>query len=91
MVLHVLSEHHLYAKLSKCSFYEKQIHYLGHIISEDGIAVDPNKIKAIEGRPTPRNVSEVRSLKGLVGYYRRFIEGFSNIAHPIAFLQKKKV
>jgi hypothetical protein len=64
---------------------------LGHIISEEGIVVDPEKIKAIEGWPTPRNVSKVRSFMGLVGYYRRFIEGFSNIAHPITSLQKKGV
>ena len=47
MVLQVLREHQLYAKLSKCSFYQKQIHYLGHIILEDGIAVDPEKIESI--------------------------------------------
>jgi hypothetical protein len=70
MVLQVLREHQLYAKLSKCSFYQKQIHYLGHIISDEGIAVDNEKIKAIEGCPTPRNVSKVRSSMGLAGYYR---------------------
>jgi hypothetical protein len=47
MVLQVLREHQLYAKLSKCSFYQRQIHYLGHIISEEGIVVDPEKVEAI--------------------------------------------
>jgi hypothetical protein len=61
IVLQVLREHQLYAKLSKCSFYQKKNHYFGHIISEEGIEVDPKKIKAIEGWPTPRNVFEVRS------------------------------
>jgi hypothetical protein len=79
----------LYANLSKCYFYQKQIHYLGCIISEQGIAVDPKNIKAIRGWPTPRNVSDVRSFMGLVGYYRRFIVGFSKISHPIASLQNK--
>jgi hypothetical protein len=57
MVLQVLREHQLYAKLSKCTFYQKQIHYLGHIVSEEGIAVDPEKIEAIKGWPTPTNIS----------------------------------
>jgi hypothetical protein len=73
MVLQVLREHQLYAKLSKCSFYQKQIHYLGHIISEEGIIVDPEKVQAIQEWPAPRNVTEVRSFMGLAGYYRRFI------------------
>ena len=47
MVLQVLREHQLYAKLSKCSFYQKQIHYLGHIISQEGITVDPENVEAI--------------------------------------------
>jgi hypothetical protein len=85
----VLREHHLYAKLSKCYFYQKQIHYLGHIISEQGIVVYLEKIEAIRGWPTPRNVSNIRSFKGLSGYYRRFIVGFSKISHPITSLQKK--
>jgi hypothetical protein len=91
MVLQVLRECQLYAKLSKCSFYQKQIHYLGHIISKDGIAVDLEKIEAIREWPAPKNVTEVRSFMGLAGYYRRFIEGFSKIAHPITSLQRKGV
>jgi hypothetical protein len=64
---------------------------LGHIISEEGIVVDPEKIEAIRGWPTPKNITEVRSFMGLVGYYRRFIEGFSKIVHPITYLQKKGI
>jgi hypothetical protein len=91
MVLEILREHRLYAKLSKCSFYHKKIHYLGHIISEEGIKVDLEKIRAIEGWPKRRNVSEVRSFMGLVGYYRIFFEGLSNVTHPITSLQNKVV
>jgi hypothetical protein len=60
LVLQVLREHPVYAKLSKCYFYQKKIHYLGHIISEQGITIDPNKIKSIRGWTTPRNVSDVK-------------------------------
>jgi hypothetical protein len=79
----------LYAKLSKFSFYQNIIHYLGHIISEEGIEVDPEKIEAIKGWTTPKNVTEGKSFIGLSGYYRRFIAGFSRIAHPITSLQRK--
>jgi hypothetical protein len=85
----VLREHQLYDKLSKYSFYENHIHYLGHIILEQGVAIDPKNIEAIRGWKTPKNVSEVIYFTGLVGYYRRFIEGFSKISHPITSLKKK--
>jgi hypothetical protein len=64
---------------------------LGKIISEDGIAVDPKKIESIRGWSMPKNVTEVSSFLGLASYYRRFMERFSNIAHPITPLQKKGV
>ena len=62
---------------------------MGHIISKDGIAVDPEKIEAIREWSAPRNVTKVRSFMGLDGYYRIFIAGFSKIAHPITSLQRK--
>ena len=79
----------MYAKLSKCDFYRERIQYLGHILSNKGIFVDPENIEAIMNWPTPRNVTYVRSFMGLAGYYRRFIEGFSRVAHAITYLQKK--
>jgi hypothetical protein len=89
MVLQVLRENHMYAKLIKCPFYEKKIHYLGHIISKDGIVVDPKKIESIREWSAPKNVTEVRSFMGLASYYRSFIVRFSRIAHPITSLQRK--
>ena len=73
LVLQCLREHKLYGKLSKCSFYQSRIHYLGHVISGEGIAVDPAKVEAIMEWPAPTNVTEVRSFMGLAGYYRRFV------------------
>ena len=91
MELQLLREHELYAKLSKCDFYKDKIHYLGHIISDEGIFVDPVKIAAIRNWPTSRNVTYVRYFMGLAGYYERFIEGFSKVAHSINSFQKKGI
>jgi hypothetical protein len=88
MELQVLRKHQLYAKLSKCSSYQSKIHYLGHIVSEEGIAMDLEKIEAIKSWIVPKNVLEVRSFMELTGQYRRLIEYFSKIVHPITSLQK---
>ena len=64
---------------------------MGHIISDEGIYVDPEKIEAIMNWPTMRTMIDVRSFMGLAGYYRRFIEGFSKVAHAITYLQKKGI
>ena len=85
----MLREHHLYSKFSKCDFYKPQIQYLGHIISEVEIGVDPENIRAIKDWPTPASVTGIRSLLGLAGYYRNFIENFSRIACPMTTLQMK--
>jgi len=87
IILQVLREHKLYAKFSKCKFFK--IQYLGHVISKDGISIDPDKIKAIINWHVPKDVHGVISFMGITGYYRKFIEGFSKIANPITSLQKK--
>lgn len=89
LVLQTLREHQLYGKFSKCDFYKEQIQYLGHIISKEGIAVDPEKIKTIMEWPTPKDVADIRYFIGLARYYRRFVESFSRVAYPITSLQKK--
>jgi hypothetical protein len=83
LVLQCLREHKLYGKLSKCSFYQSRIHYLGHVIFVEGIVVDSTKVKAIMEWPAPMNVMEVHSFMGLVGYYRWFVKGFLKIANLI--------
>ena len=87
--MQLLREHKLYAKFIKCDFYKDKIHYLGHIISDEGISVDPKKIEAIMNWPNPRNVIDVRSFMGLVGYYRRFIEGFSKVDMPSLLCKRR--
>jgi hypothetical protein len=89
LVLQVLREHQLYAKFSKCDFFQKKIHYLGHVLSKEGVAVDPDKIRSIMEWPTPKDVSDIRSFMGSTGYYRRFIKDFSKIGCPITALQRK--
>ncbi|KAL5540979.1 hypothetical protein UlMin_043776 [Ulmus minor] len=88
-VLRTLSEHRLYAKFSKCEFWLDRVQFLGHVISRDGISVDPAKIDAVSKWPVPTNVTEIRSFLGLAGYYRRFVEGFSTLAAPLTALTKK--
>jgi hypothetical protein len=83
MVLQKLIENQLYAKLNKCEFWLKEVSFLGHIISEGGISVDPSKVKDVLSSNTPQNVSDIRSFLGLTEYYRRFIKGFSKMSKPM--------
>jgi hypothetical protein len=89
IVLGRLSAHQLYAKLSKCEFWLEKIAFLRHIFTAEGIEVDPSKVEAVSKWKQPSNVSEVQSFLGMVGYYRRFIKGFSSIARPMTELLKK--
>jgi hypothetical protein len=89
LVLEKLREHKLYGKLTKCSFARTSIDFLGHIVSDQGISVNPKKIQAIMGWPRPQNVSELRSFLGLCSYYRRFVPNFSGTAAGMYTLLKK--
>ena len=84
-----LREHNLRVKLSKCTFGARQVRYLGHLISEDGVKPDPTKIEAVQNLSTPNSIKSVRHFVGLASYYRRFIKGFSTIAAPLTDLTKK--
>ncbi|CAN6486610.1 unnamed protein product [Victoria cruziana] len=90
-VLKRLRQNKLYAKFSKCEFWLKKVSFLGHIISKDGVTVDPMKVKAVHDWSTPRNISEICSFLGLAGYYRKFIQDFSRIASPMTKLLQKGV
>jgi hypothetical protein len=89
-VLQKLRDNQPYAKYSKCEFWIDEVPFLGHIISNGGISVDPAKVKEIVARSIPTIVTEIQSFLGLVGYYRRFIEGFSKIAKSITSLLEKE-
>jgi hypothetical protein len=88
-VLQKLRDNQLYTKLNKCEFWLKEVSFLGHIIFEGGIYVDPSKVNDVLSWKTPQNVSDIRSFIGLAGYYRRFIEGFSKISKLMTELVAK--
>ena len=86
------TNHQWYCKLKKCEFATTSVEYLGHIVSNGNIAIDPEKMKAVTEWPTPfKNVTEVQKFLGLVGYYRKFIPHFSHIARHLHELTRKNV
>jgi hypothetical protein len=90
VVLQKLRENQLYAKLSKCEFWLKEVLFLGHIISEGGIFVDPSKVKDVLSWKIPQNISDIRRFLGLVGYYRRFIKGFFKISKTDGIVSERQ-
>ena len=88
-VFDALQKAHLKLKLSKCHFAQREIKYLGHIVSEKGIAPDPSKVEAVSSYPPPQNPKELKRFLGLSNYYRRFISNYANIAEPLNKLVNK--
>jgi len=90
-VFEILRLHKFYIKLSKCSFAQGEVEYLGHIITGAGVSTEPTKIQAVQGWPTPKNLKELRGFLGLTGYYRRFIKNYGIISRPLSDLLTKNV
>jgi hypothetical protein len=78
-----------FLKQSKCVFAQRQLEYLGHIVSPQGVHPDPNKIQAMLDWPTPKNLKSLRGFLGLTGFYRKFIKHYATIASPLTALLKK--
>ncbi len=91
LVLERLQQHKFYAQLHKCHFALPEVEFLGHMVSKDGIRVDPRKVKIVQDWPVPGTVSQLRSFLGLANYFRRFIDKFSETARPLHALTGKDV
>ena len=83
LVFQRLAENGLKIKGSKCNFFQKRVSFLGHIISESGVEVDPEKVRAVERMKEPSSLKDVRTFLGLVSYYWNFIPGFGKTADPL--------
>jgi hypothetical protein len=90
-VLKLLDANRLYVKLSKCEFMLKEVEFLGHVVSQEGIKTDPKKCEAIHTWPKPRNVHELMQFLGLANFYRRFVRRYSDIAAPLTDLLRSGV
>lgn len=88
-VLTILQQNHFHVKLTKCSFAKQQLTYLGHIVSVQGVATNPSKIKTVKEWPQPQNVKDLRSFLGMVGYYRKFVPQFGLLSKPLTDLLRK--
>ena len=81
-IFRTLEQANMKVQLDKCKFFEKEVEFLGFIVTSEGLKTNPSKIKAIQDFPTPQNLKEIRSFLGLSGYYRRIIKDYAKLAKP---------
>jgi hypothetical protein len=86
--LHLLSQHQIFLKQSKCAFGASKVKYLGHIVGKDGVRVDPKKIEAMKYWPRPKTLKRLHGFLGLMGYYRKFVKNYGKIEAPLTALLK---
>ena len=91
IVLHALKDHQLYVKFSKCELWLTEVKFLGHVGSTSGVSIDPEKVEAVMSWERPKSIFEIHSFLGLAGYYKWFIEDFSQLAVPMTILTRKEV
>ncbi|XP_048231778.1 uncharacterized mitochondrial protein AtMg00860-like [Ricinus communis] len=91
MVLQTLRKHQLFAKFSKYEFLLESVAFLRHVVSREGIQVDPKKVEAVIDWQRQTMMTKVHSFVGLAGYYHRFMQHFSRIGAPLTKLTQKNV
>jgi hypothetical protein len=87
-VLHILSQHQLFLKQSKCAFGTSEVEYLGHLFGKDDVIVDPKKIEAMQDWPHPKTLKILWGFMGLTGYYHKFVKNYGKIVTPLTALLK---
>ena len=88
-ILEVLRQHKLYAKVEKCEFHKDQMTFVGYLVSQEGIGMDPAKVSAVLDWPSPKTVKEVQSYLGFANFYRKFINNYSALTTPLTSLTRK--
>jgi hypothetical protein len=88
-VLHLLSQHQIFLKQSKCAFGASELEYLGHLVGKDGVRVDPKMIEAMQDWPHPKTFKSLCGFLGLTGYYLKFFKNYEKIVAPLTALLKK--
>jgi hypothetical protein len=88
-VLHLLSQHQIFLKQSKCAFGASEVEYLGHVVGKDGVMVDPKNIESMQDWPHPKTLKILHGFLCLTGYYRKFVKNYGKIATPLTALLKK--